>query len=85
MLDDERPKTIVEKLNFTSEPDTTDELTGELVYRTDSMESTAPDDDKRTCWIIFLMYGIGVLYPWNVILSCLDFLMDEVRTFLFVT
>lgn len=25
-----------------------------------------------------LMYGIGILLPWNVILSCLDFLIAEV-------
>ena len=83
MFDDKSPTTILEKLNFTSEPDATAEI--ELNYMSDSVVSTAPDVDERTCWIIFLMYGIGVLYPWNVILSCLDFLMDEVRTFLFVT
>lgn len=40
----------------------------------------APEEGAGTCYFIFLMYGIGVLLPWNVILSCLDFLMEEVRS-----
>jgi hypothetical protein len=31
-------------------------------------------------YMIMLMYGIGVLLPWNVILSCLDFLIAEVSS-----
>jgi len=30
--------------------------------------------------MIFLLYGTGTLLPWNVILSCLDFLIYEVST-----
>jgi hypothetical protein len=37
-----------------------------------------PIDENNVCYWIFLMYGIGMLLPWNVILSCLDFLMYEV-------
>ena len=44
--------------------------------RSMSVESNGPDDKNNVCYIIFLMYGMGVLLPWNVILSSLDFLID---------
>ena len=65
-----------EKLNFTAEPDVT--IKEEVDLRSFSTESVAPQESSGTCYVIFLLYGIGLLLPWNVILSCLDFLMHEV-------
>lgn len=36
-----------------------------------------PEDKGSTVNIIFLLWGFGVLLPWNAVLSCFDFLSDE--------
>ena len=43
-----------------------------------STDSLGVEDKGNKVYTIFLLYGIGVLLPWNVILSCLDFLSDKV-------
>jgi hypothetical protein len=43
-------------------------------------DSDTPEDKYNLVYIVFIMYGIGVLLPWNVILSCLDFLMAVVSS-----
>ena len=43
-----------------------------------STDSLGIEDKGNKVYIIFLLYGIGVLLPWNVILSCLDFMSDKV-------
>ena len=38
-----------------------------------------PNDAYSIVYLIYLFYGIGVLLPWNIILSCMDFLIEKVR------
>ena len=38
----------------------------------------APEDRGNAVYLTFLLYGIGVLLPFNVILACLDFYGDKV-------
>ena len=37
-----------------------------------------PEDKGNAIYLTFLLYGIGVLLPFNVILSCIDFYEDKV-------
>ena len=37
-----------------------------------------PNDAYNMVQLIYLLYGIGVLLPWNILLSCLDFLQEKV-------
>ena len=37
-----------------------------------------PVDSYNVVYFIYLFYGIGVLLPWNVLLSCMDFLIGKV-------
>ena len=36
-------------------------------------DNKIPEDKGNAVWLIFLLYGIGVLLPFNVIMSCLDY------------
>jgi hypothetical protein len=36
-----------------------------------------PSDKGNVVNIIFLLWGIGVLLPWNAVLTCFDFFGDE--------
>ena len=40
--------------------------------------SMQPNDAYSLVQLVYLLYGIGVLLPWNIILSCLDFLQEKV-------
>ena len=44
-------------------------------------ENKIPEDKGNAIWLIFLLYGIGVLLPFNVIMSCLDYYFEVVSTF----
>ena len=54
-------------------------LTSEL--RTDSKSNIdAPKDRAKAVYLTFLLYGIGVLLPFNVLMSCLDYYAEVVST-----
>ena len=38
-----------------------------------------PTDEGNTVYMIFLLWGIGVLLPWNACLSCFDFFANETK------
>lgn len=38
-----------------------------------------PEDKGNVVNIIFLLWGIGVLLPWNAVLTCFDFLSAEMK------
>jgi len=59
---------------------------GEKHLEIDSEASTEEgiEDKGAIVYLIFVLYGIGLLLPWNVILSCLDFLIVKVSFVLFV-
>ena len=40
--------------------------------------NTEPNDAYNIVHLIYLFYGIGVLLPWNILLSCMDFLIEKV-------
>ena len=40
----------------------------------------APVDKGNVVYLTFLLYGIGVLLPFNVIMACLDYYDDTVST-----
>jgi len=35
-----------------------------------------PTEDKKVYWI-FLLWGIGVLLPWNAVITVFDYFQDE--------
>ena len=37
-----------------------------------------PNDKCYIVYLIYLLYGIGILLPWNILLSCMDFLEEKV-------
>ena len=39
----------------------------------ESGDADAPSDLCKAVYLMFFLYGIGILLPFNVILSCLDF------------
>ena len=41
-------------------------------------DNKIPEDKGNAVWLIFLLYGIGVLLPFNVIMSCLDYYAEVV-------
>ena len=43
-----------------------------------NIDDKEPEDKGNAIWLIFLLYGIGVLLPFNVIMSCLDYYADVV-------
>ena len=45
-------------------------------------EQPVPEDEGNTVLLIFYLWGIGVLLPWNAILSCFDFFQSEVSIIL---
>jgi equilibrative nucleoside transporter 1/2/3 len=36
-----------------------------------------PEDNGNVVYWIFLLWGIGILLPWNAVLTCFDFFSDE--------
>ncbi len=38
-----------------------------------SREETVPVDHYNICYIIFLQFGIGILLPWNAVLTSLPY------------
>ena len=47
--------------------------------RTDSKSRDyEPRDRAKAVYLTFLLYGVGVLLPFNVIMSCLDYYGDKV-------
>ena len=40
-----------------------------------------PNDKCYLVYFIYLLYGIGMLLPWNILLSCMDFLEERVSAF----
>jgi hypothetical protein len=48
------------------------------VQLTESGENKAPADKAKAVYFSFLLFGIGVLMPINVILACLDFYAQTV-------
>ena len=38
-----------------------------------AQHSEAPTDKGNAVYLTFILYGIGVLLPFNVIMACLDF------------
>ena len=45
-------------------------------------EVQVPIDTKQTCYWIFFLYGIGVLFPFSVILACMDFYIIKMPGYL---
>ena len=37
-----------------------------------------PEDKGNAVYLTFILYGIGVLLPFNVIMACLDFYANTV-------
>ena len=44
-------------------------------------EGDGPKDNCKLVYFIFLLYGVGVLLPFNVLMSCLDFYDTTVSKF----
>ena len=40
-----------------------------------------PNDKCYLVYFIYLLYGVGMLLPWNILLSCMDFLEERVSVF----
>lgn len=51
--------------------------------QSDLRSSVTIQDKGNVAYIIHVLFGIGTLLPWNVVLSCLDFLIAKVRTYWF--
>jgi len=42
-------------------------------------EDIGPKDTGNVVWWIFLLWGIGVLLPWNAVLSTFDYFEYETK------
>jgi hypothetical protein len=38
----------------------------------------SPKDTYNVCWVIFFLFGIGALLPWNAVLSTMPFFEEKV-------
>ncbi len=45
-------------------------------FDVEANEEVAPKD--TITWLIFFLWGVGVLLPWNAILSVFDYFENEV-------
>jgi hypothetical protein len=43
-----------------------------------SKEDMAPVDHYNICYFIFLQYGIGILLPWNAVLTSMPYFSNKV-------
>ena len=57
--------------------------TQHLSQKFDSGKEEIPEDSHNAVYLTFVLYGIGVLMPFNVIMSCLDFYSDTVSSQIF--
>ena len=43
----------------------------------DLRQAMKPNDRCYIVYMIYLLYGIGILLPWNILTSCMDFLKER--------
>ena len=48
--------------------------------KTEHKGTPEPHDPFRIAYIICILLGIGVIIPWNSVITALDFLSYKVRT-----
>ena len=69
----EDAKTPLTDPDNSSNATTTDFQTQRLSNKLDKGAENIPKDSGNTIYLTFLLYGIGVLLPFNVIMACLDY------------
>ena len=53
-------------------------VTGDIEHN--KPEKKVPVDKNNMVFIVFLMYGIALILPWNAICSCFDFFLAVMPT-----
>jgi len=38
-------------------------------------QESHPEDKNNVVYLVFILYGAGVLTPWNVVASCFDYFL----------
>jgi hypothetical protein len=48
-----------------------------FIIKNKDIDDPEPEDKYNMVYYIFFLWGIGILLPWNAVLTCFDFFNDE--------